>query len=93
MILCLLAFKCVSSCRDLNIPVVLPVECLKTSEEIIRNSYDHSETFSSVRKDMNIEGIMIQKAVNDYKHGDSLQAILLRGNTSNMTIMKPALTN
>ena len=36
--------------RDLNIPVVIPMECVKTSEEIIRNSYDHSETFSSVRE-------------------------------------------
>ena len=93
MIFGLSAFKCVACGRDLNIPVVLPVEYLKTSEEIIRNSYDHSETFSSVRKEVNIEIIVLQTGVNHYKIFYFLQAILLHGNTSNMTIMKPALTN
>ena len=45
-----LAFKCVKSGRDLNIPLIIPMECLKTSEEIICNSYDHSEMFSSVSR-------------------------------------------
>ena len=68
------------------------MECLKTSEEIKCNSYDHSETFSSVRRNISkiVKFLIIWLNVIIPIYS---QAILLQNIATTCLVSKPALTN
>lgn len=49
IVILITAFDCVLSGKKFDIPTTVPSDFVRKSEAIVSSSYDHSETFSSVR--------------------------------------------
>lgn len=48
MIIYILAFECIHQGKPFHIPTKVTKDCVLHAEAVIRTSYSHSETFSSV---------------------------------------------